>query len=74
METSGERLSVHLQKAIISTPVNKVSVFRFHDNKLFNESYEFSFGNEFMYVGSQHYNLNRLVTYKIGDGKLWLYF
>ena len=74
METSGERLSGHLQKAITGRPVNKVSVFRFHDGKLFNDSHEFSFGNEFMYVGSQNYNLNRLITYKISGSELWLYF
>lgn len=74
MTSSAERLAVRLEEIMKNTPVRTISVYRFSDSKLFNESSEYSFGHEFLYVGGQYYNLGKLITYKVAGESLLLYF
>ena len=63
-----------LQSLIAENQVDKIHIYRFSDSKLHQESDEWRFGHEFIDVGNQPYNLNRVVTYLVVGQILELYF
>ena len=63
-----------LQSLIDQSQVKQIHIYRFADSKLHDQSGDWSFGHEYIQVGEQSYNLNRVVTFKIVDDVLLLYF
>lgn len=74
MDNYGKGVSEVLQELIFGKQVSKVRISRFIDDRLFLESDEFSFGHEFIHVGSESYNLNKLVKYQFEGEVLALHF
>ena len=71
---AGEQMANRLQSLIAENQVDKIHIYRFSDSKLHQESDEWRFGHEFIDVGNQPYNLNRVVTYLVVGQILELYF
>jgi hypothetical protein len=63
-----------LQSLIKENEVKRIHIYRFHDSKLHDQSEEWSFGHEYIQVGGQPYNLNRVITFRVIDQALHLYF
>lgn len=63
-----------LQSLIQENQVKQIQIYRFADAKLHDRSEEWSFGHEYIQVGGQPYNLNRVLTFKVTDQVLHLYF
>jgi len=74
MDNYGKGVAEVLRELISGKQVLKVQISRFIDNKLVWESEKFAFGHEFIHVGSESYNLNKLVKYQFDDGVLSLHF
>lgn len=70
----GERMADKLQSLIQENQVKQIQIYRFADSKLHDQSEEWSFGHEYIQVGGQSYNLNRVVTFKVIDQVLQLHF
>jgi hypothetical protein len=70
----GEQMVNRLQRLIDDHQVEEIHIYRFSDSKLHQKSEEWSFGHEFVQVGGQPYNLNRVVTFLVVDQVLELYF
>ena len=60
MTTSGEQVAVHLQALIQQ---QQICIYRYAPLKLYDQSQEWSFGVEFIQVGQQSCNLNRLLKF-----------
>ena len=71
---SGETVVSRLQSLIAENDIRQVEVYRHSDSKLYNRSDTWSFGHEYIQVGSESYNLGRIVTFLIIDQCLCLYF
>jgi hypothetical protein len=70
----GERTANQLKSLITKNQIQQIEVYRFVDTKLHNQSHAWSFGYEFLEVGGQSYNLNRILTFKVVNQVLQLYF
>jgi hypothetical protein len=70
----GERTASQLKSLIIKNQIQQIEVYRFTDAKLHNQSCVWSFGYEFLDVGGQPYNLNRILTFRVVNQVLQLYF
>ncbi len=70
----GEQMADKLQSLIQENQVKQIQIYRFADSKLHDQSEEWSFGYEYIQVGGQSYNLDRVMTFKIIDQVLHLYF
>lgn len=71
---AGERMANRLQILIKENQVKQIQIYRFADSKLHDQSEDWSFGHEYMQIGGQPYNLNRVVTFKVVKQVLELYF
>ncbi len=74
MSSRGEHLVGQLRTLLEAQAITHIRVCRYEDGKLHGESHRWQFGHEFVQVGEQPYNLNRLVTYEVVGSVLWLYF
>jgi len=74
MDNYGKGVSDVLQGLIASRSISKIKIYRFMDNKLFLENEQWSFGHEFIQVGNQSYNLNKLIKYQFDGSELSLHF
>ena len=63
-----------LQSLIEENQIQQIHICRFHDLKLHQQSNVWRFGHEFIHIGDQPYNLNRVITFKVIDHLLYLYF
>lgn len=72
--SSGETVAVRLQGLIVENDISQVEVYRHSDSKLYNRSNVWSFGHEYIQVGSESYNLGRMVAFLIVNQCLRLYF
>ncbi|AUD07064.1 hypothetical protein CWM47_37750 [Spirosoma pollinicola] len=70
----GEHMVQRLQRLINDHQIRQIRICRLGDFKLHDQSEEWSFGHEYIQVGSQPYNLNRVVTFTVIDQVLYLYF
>ena len=70
----GEQMVQRLQRLIDEHRIKQIRICRFGDSKLYDQSEEWSFGHEYIQVGGQPYNLNRVVTFKVVDEALHLFF
>ncbi|RZK45112.1 MAG: hypothetical protein EOO61_01230 [Hymenobacter sp.] len=70
----GERMVQRLQSLINDHQIKQINICRFGDSKLYDQSEEWSFGHEYIQVGGQPYNLDRVVTFKVIYQVLHLYF
>lgn len=71
---AGEQMVQRLQRLIDDHQIKQIHICRFGDFKLHDQSEEWSFGHEYIQVGGQSYNLDRVVTFKVIDQALHLYF
>ncbi len=67
-------MASRLQSLIIESQIKQIQIYRFADSKLYDQSEVWSFGYEYVQVGGQPYNLNRVITFKVIDEILHLYF
>ena len=67
-------MASRLQGLIEDHQVNQIHIYRFQDAKLHQQSREWVFGHEYLQVGGQPYNLNRVVTFLVVEQVLCLYF
>lgn len=67
-------MAKRLQGLIEENQVKLIHIYRFSDSKLHDQSEDWSFGHEYVQVGGQPYNLNRVITFKVIDQVLHLYF
>ncbi len=74
MSSGAEHIVQQLKALLDAQGITRIRVCRYEDGKLHGESSQWQFGHEFVQVGEQPYNLNRLVTYEVVQGVLWLYF
>lgn len=70
----GEYMVNRLQSLIEDNEVKQIQIYRFSDSKFHQQSEVWSFGHEYIEVGGQPYNLNRVVTFLLVDQALCLYF
>lgn len=70
----GEQMASRLQSLITESQIKQIQIYRFADAKLHAQSEDWSFGHEYLQVGDQSYNLNRVVTFKVVDEMLQLSF
>ena len=70
----GEQMASRLQSLIDESQIRQIQIYRFADSKLHDQSEDWSFGHEYIQVGGQSYNLNRVVTFKVVGQALHLYF
>lgn len=70
----GEYLANRLQSLIEDNEVRQIQIYRFSDSKFHHQSEVWRFGQEYIEVGGQPYNLNRVVTFLLVDHTLCLYF
>ena len=71
---AGEQMVQRLLRLIDDHQIKQIHICRFGDLKLHDQSEEWSFGHEYIQVGGQSYNLDRVVTFKVIDQALHLYF
>ena len=71
---AGEQMVQRLLRLIDDHQIKQIHIYRFTDSKLYQQSTEWSFGHEYIQVGGQSYNLDRVVTFKVIDQALHLYF
>jgi len=74
MTTSGEQVAANLQELIQRQQIQQIRIYRHDTLKLYDQSQAWSFGLEFIQVGQQSYNLNRLLKFDQVEGTLSLYF
>jgi hypothetical protein len=70
----GEYMANRLRILIEENQIKQIHIYRFTDSKLHQQSTEWSFGYEFLQVGNQSYNLNRVITFLVIDQVLELHF
>jgi hypothetical protein len=70
----GEYMADRLRILIEENQIEQIHIYRFADTKLYQRSGEWSFGHEFLQVGNQSYNLDRVVTFLVVGQVLELYF
>ena len=71
---ASEYMANRLRILIEENQIKQINIYRFTDSKLYQQSTEWSFGYEFLQVGNQSYNLNRVVTFLVIDQVLELHF
>lgn len=71
---SGEYMASRLHQLIEEEQISLIQVYRFSDAKLYQQSEQWRFGHEYIEVGGQSYNLNRVITFLVEDQVLCLYF
>ena len=70
---SGEYMANRLQCLIADNEVKQIEIYRFYDSKLYQQSKDWAFGHEYIEVGGQPYNFNRVITFLVVDHTLCLY-
>lgn len=72
--SSGETVASRLQGLLAENDISRIEVYRHSDRKLYDQSEVWSFGHEYIQVGSESYNLGRMVTFLMVNHCLRLYF